>query len=92
MNERQPGVWTLRVFVGRDAGGRPVQDCRGSKRESETALAKYVAELSEGKPALEASPNSEEGDQARSKRSRFMTLSHATTKSRTNFSFESSHA
>jgi hypothetical protein len=37
-------------------------------------------------------PNSEEGDQARSKRSRFMTLSHAITKSRTNFSFESSHA
>ncbi len=31
-------------------------------------------------------------DQARSKRSSFMTLSHAATKSRTNFSFESSHA
>src|SRR5206468_13053929 len=30
-----------------------------------------------------------ERDQARSKRSRFMTLSHAATKSRTNFSFES---
>ena len=30
--------------------------------------------------------------QARSKRSRFMTLSHAATKSRTNFSFESSLA
>ena len=56
MNERKPGVWTLRVFIGRDAGGRPVQvsrTCRGSKREAETALAKYVAELSESKPALE---------------------------------------
>ena len=31
-------------------------------------------------------------DQARSKRSRFMTLSHAATKSRTNFSFASSQA
>src|SRR5438477_11483688 len=31
-------------------------------------------------------------DQARSKRSRFITLAHAATKSRTNFSFESSHA
>ena len=31
-------------------------------------------------------------DQARSNRSRFMTLSHAATKSRTNLSFESSHA
>jgi hypothetical protein len=31
-------------------------------------------------------------DQARSNRSRFMTLSHAATKSRTNFSFASSHA
>ena len=31
-------------------------------------------------------------DQATSKRSRFMTLSHAATKSRTNFSFESSLA
>src|SRR5688572_22640768 len=31
-------------------------------------------------------------DQARSNRSRFMTLSHAVTKSRTNFSFASSHA
>ena len=30
--------------------------------------------------------------QSRSKRSRFMTLSHAATKSRTNFSFASSHA
>jgi len=36
--------------------------------------------------------NFDAGDQARSKRSRFMTLSHAITKSRTNFSFESSHA
>ena len=56
MNERKPGVWTLRVFIGRDAGGRPVQvsrTCRGFKREAETALAKYVAELSESKPALE---------------------------------------
>ena len=31
-------------------------------------------------------------DQTRSKRSRFMTLFHAATKSRTNFSFASSHA
>ncbi len=31
-------------------------------------------------------------DQARSKRSRFMTLSHAATKSRTNACCESSHA
>ena len=56
MNDRKPGVWTLRVFIGRDASGRPVQvsrTCRGSKREAETALAKYVAELSENKPALE---------------------------------------
>gem|GEM_PF-4010351 len=30
--------------------------------------------------------------QARSKRSRFMTLFHAAMKSRTNFSFESAHA
>jgi integrase len=56
LNERKPGVWTLRVFVGRDVGGRPVQvsqTCRGSKREAQVALAKYVAELSAGKPALE---------------------------------------
>jgi integrase len=56
MNERKPGVWTLRVFVGRDVVGRPVQvsrTCRGSKREAQVALARYVAELSEGKPALE---------------------------------------
>ena len=54
MYERRPGVWTLRVYVGRDAGGRPVQvsrTLRGPKREAETALAKYVAELSEAKPA-----------------------------------------
>jgi hypothetical protein len=31
-------------------------------------------------------------DQAMSKRSRFITLFHAATKSRTNFSFESRHA
>jgi len=54
MYERRPGVWTLRVYVGRDAGGRPIQvsrTLRGPKREAETALAKYVAELSEAKPA-----------------------------------------
>src|SRR5436190_18192146 len=43
-----------------------------------------AAEASEGKPFRR--------DQTRSKRSRFITLVHAATKSFTNFSFESAHA
>src|SRR5664280_1749430 len=42
--------------------------------------------------ALETLENSFRRDQARSKRSSFITLVHAATKSFTNFSFESAHA
>ncbi len=54
MHERRPGIWTLRVYVGRDAGGRPVQRSRtvnGTKREAETALARFVAEQDDVRPA-----------------------------------------
>jgi hypothetical protein len=43
-------------------------------------------------PTNLASARSERRDQTRSNRSRFMTLSHAATKSRANFSCESEHA
>ncbi len=43
-------------------------------------------------PVAAAADRRRKRDYARSKRSRFMTLSHAATKSCTNFSFESSHA
>jgi hypothetical protein len=49
--------------------------------------------LSNTRPATRPASNSgRHGHQTRSNRSRFMTLFHAATKSRTNFSFASSHA
>jgi len=51
-----------------------------------------VTEVAAGLAWLGASPDGTGLDQARSNRSRFMTLTHAATKSRTNFSFASSLA
>jgi integrase len=48
MTERSPGVWRLRVFVGRDCNGQPVQTSRtvrGGKRMAQAALAELVAEV-----------------------------------------------
>jgi len=48
MRQRTAGSWQLRVFIGRNSDGRPVQVARtfqGTKREAQTALAKMVTEL-----------------------------------------------
>ena len=49
MRERSPGVWELRVYVGRDVltGKEKVvsRRTRGSRRNAQTALAKLVTEL-----------------------------------------------
>lgn len=48
MTEREPGVWRLRVYVGRDGNGRPIQSSstfRGGKRKAEDALRAFVAEV-----------------------------------------------
>lgn len=53
MRERSDGVWELRVFVGRDRiTGKPRQKSkthRGSERSAQTALAKLVTEVADGK-------------------------------------------
>src|SRR6202158_6287273 len=52
LRERQPGVWEIRVFTGRDATGRPTQvsrTVRGTKRE-----AKKVAAALESRPSSNA--------------------------------------
>jgi ATP-dependent DNA ligase len=57
-----------------------------------TALLSGVATLGCGCPLARRPRKPFRRDQARSKRSRFITLVHAATKSFTNFSFESAHA
>lgn len=53
IRERSKGVWELRAYVGRDGlSGKPRQisrTFRGGKRDANTALAKLVAETSDGK-------------------------------------------
>ena len=48
MTERRPGVWRLRVVTGYRRDGTPVQrsrTVRGSKRQAQTELARFVAEV-----------------------------------------------
>ena len=60
MRERSPGVWELRVYVGRDpiVGTERVASrrFRGTKREASTALAKLVAELDDPTARRRAAP------------------------------------
>jgi len=47
--------WRLRVFTGRDAAGRPVQVTRtfkGTKRQAQSALAKFVSDVESGQAPL----------------------------------------
>jgi len=51
MIERSTGVWRLRVFIGRDAAGRPVQrqqTFRGGERAAAKELASLVAKIEAG--------------------------------------------
>ena len=80
------------LSVGATGGGaHPPHGMKYSAR----IWARSVPELGISAPrSLDETLRAQRGpfDQARSKRSRFITLSHAATKSRTNFSFASSHA
>ena len=52
MAERAPGVWRLRVYLGRDENGRPIQrqeTFRGSRTAANKALAALVAKAGDGK-------------------------------------------
>jgi integrase len=52
IRERSPGVWQLRVFVGRDELGKPkhqTRTVRGGKRVAERELARFLTEMSDGK-------------------------------------------
>ncbi len=55
-DERSPGVWRLRVFTGRDpVTGNPRQvtrTFRGTKKQADTALARFVTEVGNGSVAL----------------------------------------
>ena len=47
MREKNPGVWELRVYLGRDRRGRPIQksrSVRGGKRQAKRALDRLSAE------------------------------------------------
>jgi integrase len=51
MIERSPGVWRLRVFIGRDDAGRPVQrqkTFRGGERAAAKELASLVTKVQAG--------------------------------------------
>lgn len=58
-DERSPGVWRLRVFIGRDpVTGNPRQvtrTFRGTKKQADTALAQFVTEVTNGTVPLDAS-------------------------------------
>ena len=54
MSERGEGVWRLRVVTGYRPTGQPIQASRtfrGTKRQAESALAKFVAETEQGNAA-----------------------------------------
>ena len=56
--ERSPGTWRLRVVTGYDAEGRPKQLSRtvqGTKRQAQSALAKFVTEVGQGTAPLSGS-------------------------------------
>ena len=58
MTRRSPGTWRLRVVTGYDAEGRPQQLSRtvqGTKRQAQSALAKFVAEVGQGTAPLSGS-------------------------------------
>ena len=51
MTEREPGVWRLRVYTGRDGAGRPLQNhqtFRGGERAAAKELAKLVSKVESG--------------------------------------------
>lgn len=58
-DERSPGVWRLRVFIGRDpVTGNPRQvtrTFRGTKKQADTALAEFLTEVSSGALPVEGS-------------------------------------
>ena len=58
-DERSPGIWRLRVFIGRDpVTGNPKQVTRtfhGTKKQADTALAEFVTEVSNGTVPIVAS-------------------------------------
>ncbi len=55
-DERSPGVWRLRVFIGRDpVTGNPKQvtrTFRGTKKQADTALAQFLSEVTSGSAPL----------------------------------------
>lgn len=57
--ERSPGVWRLRVFIGTDpVTGNPRQatrSFRGTKKQADSALAGLVRDLGQGVVALDTS-------------------------------------
>ena len=58
MTERGAGVWRLRVLTGYTAEGKPIQRSRtvkGTRREAQSALAKFVAEADTGAIAVSGS-------------------------------------
>lgn len=55
VRQRQPGVWELRVYVGRDAGGRVRHKhatFRGTKKAAERELARMVADVDRQPPVV----------------------------------------
>ncbi len=48
LTERTPGHWRLRVYLGRDPHGRPLQAAKtvtGGRRQAEAALRKFITEV-----------------------------------------------
>ena len=57
--QRSPGTWRLRVVTGYDAEGRCQQlsrTVRGTRRQAQSALPKFVAEVGQGTAPLSGRP------------------------------------
>ena len=56
IRERSPGTWQLRVYLGRDAQGKPIQVGRffkGGKRQAQAELARPMVEVERRTAPLE---------------------------------------
>jgi len=59
MRERSPGIWELRVFIGRDAAGKvrhKSSSFHGGKREAARALTRLLTECEQVTPVVAAPP------------------------------------
>jgi hypothetical protein len=54
--QKRPGIWELRIYIGRDANDRPIQRSvtfRGGARDADRELARLITQLEDEETAAE---------------------------------------